>query len=1118
MLEKENNSLSNNPSKKNSYDADDIQVLKGLEGVRKRPAMYIGDQGKKGLHHLVFEVLDNSVDEAIGGYANEIKITLFKDNSVLVFDNGRGIPIDNHPEYNKPALEVIMEHLHSGGKFDNKSYKISGGLHGVGLSVVNALAEWLDVEICRDGLIYTQKFSRGVKVTEPTITKTTETDSYTKISFYPDDEIFEFDKNEVIYNPSTISNRIRELAFLTPQARFELHNKIKDEKEEFFYEGGIKEFISYLNKDKQPLHNDIIFISDSAENEHGALVYLDLAMQYNTTYQTNILTYANTINTVEGGVHLTGFKSALTRTFNSYIENFMEKKYQEHVLSGTDTREGLSAVLSVKLPDPQFESQTKIKLGNPEVRQIVSQIVTDKLTQYLEEHPQIAKKIVLKTINAKMAREAAQKARLLIRRKSVLDGARMPGKLADCSSNNPKECEIFIVEGDSAGGCFSGETKVALTDGRNLSFLELVEEEKKSKVNFCYTILSNGGIGIEKILNPGSTKTNAKVIKITLDGGDEIICTPEHLFLLRDGIYKQAQYLQKTDSLMPLVKKLSKKEHRITIEGYEMVLNPSTHKWEFTHVLADDYNLKNNKYLLEDGEIRHHFDFNKSNNNPTNIIRVSKEEHLKIHRENVLKTIQRPDVIEKCIKIKRSTDYRKMMSEIMKEMHDLLSQRAKKQWENDEYKQNMIKSWKAFYNLNREYRLENNRRLKEESKKYWASEENRKKQSKKVKKYFEDNPEMKTHLSMKAKEQWQDENLLQWRSEKTKAQWTPVFREKRRVAYNKTYFKSTITFMKEIFDKEGNLDRFNEIRKSVPKNRNILLLETFVNRFFEGNYSNAIEVIKNFNHKIKSIEVLEHPIEVFDIEVPNTHNFALSSGVFVHNSAKQGRDRGYQAILPLRGKILNVEKARMEKILQNNEIQAIIKALGVGIQEFNEINGSESENGVTEETEGIEESEYTLDLNKLRYHKTIIMCDSDIDGKHIETLLLTFFFRYMRPLIDGGYLYMAMPPLYKVSYKKSNHYVFTDKEKEEALKSIKLKYKLKNTDTVKIQRYKGLGEMNPEELYETTMNKETRKLKKVMYEDYIENDLIFTKLMGKEVKSRKKFIIANFDQANVLDV
>jgi DNA gyrase subunit B len=646
--------------------------------------MYIGDTGKKGLHHLIFEVLDNSVDEAIAGFANEIKVTLNKDNSVQVYDNGRGIPIDTHPEFKKPAVEVIMEYLHSGGKFDNKSYKISGGLHGVGLSVVNALTEWMDVEICRDGQLYKQRFSKGKKATEPEITEIKTNKPYTKISFYPDDGIFEFDKNEVIYNPSSISNRMRELAFLTPQARFELRNKIKDEKEEFYYEGGIKEFISYLNKDKQPLHSDIIYISDSSEDENGSVIYCDLAMQYNTTYQTNILTYANTINTIEGGVHLTGFKSALTRTFNSYIENFMDKKYKEHVLSGADTREGLSAVISVKLPDPQFESQTKIKLGNPEVRQIISQIVTDRLTQYLEEHPAKAKKIVLKTINAKLAREAAQKARLLIRRKSVLDSARMPGKLADCSSNDPKECEIFIVEGNSAGG-----------------------------------------------------------------------------------------------------------------------------------------------------------------------------------------------------------------------------------------------------------------------------------------------------------------------------------------------------------------------------------------------------------------------------------------------SAKQGRDRAYQAILPLRGKVLNVEKARMDKILQNNEIISIIKALGVGIQEYNEINGTENENGEVAETE---ESEKSFDLSKLRYHKIIVMCDADIDGKHIETLLLTFFFRHMRALIDGGFLYLAVPPLYKVSYKKSKKYVYSDSGRDKFMQEIKSKFKLKDTSSIKIQRYKGLGEMNPEELFQTTMNRETRTLKKITYEDYIENDLIFTKLMGKEVLARKKYIFSNFDEVNMLDI
>ncbi|MFX1409753.1 MAG: type IIA DNA topoisomerase subunit B [Promethearchaeota archaeon] len=671
----------NDPSQ-GSYEADDIRVLKGLDGIRKRPAMYIGSTGKQGLHHLIFEVLDNCVDEAIGGFADEIKITLNKNNSVQIFDNGRGIPIDNHPEYNKPALEVIMEHLHSGGKFDNKSYKISGGLHGVGLSVVNALTEWMDVEICRDRLCYKQKFSKGKKASEPDITKITTKESYTKITFYPDTEIFEFDNEERIFNPSTISNRIRELAFLTPHTRFELNDKITDVKEEFHYEGGLKEFIAYLNKDKQPLHNDIIYISDSYKDEDETEVICDIAMQYNQGYQTNILSYANTINTIEGGVHLTGFKSALTRTFNSYIETFMEKKYKGHVLSGSDTREGLSAVISVKLPDPQFESQTKIKLGNPEIRQIISQIVTERLTQYLEEHPQTAKRIVLKTINAKIAREAAQKARSLIRRKSALDSARMPGKLADCSSNDPEKVELFIVEGDSAGG-----------------------------------------------------------------------------------------------------------------------------------------------------------------------------------------------------------------------------------------------------------------------------------------------------------------------------------------------------------------------------------------------------------------------------------------------PAKQGRDRTYQAILPIRGKILNVEKARMDKVLQNTEIQAIIKALGVGFQEVNQMNGI---NGELEENG--EETEESFDLNKLRYHKVIIMCDADIDGFHIETLLLTFFFRYLRPLIDEGHLYIAVPPLYKVSYKSTKKYVYSDNQKENLLKNIKNKYKLKNFDSIKTQRYKGLGEMNSDELYETTMNRETRTLKKVTYEDYLENDLIFTKLMGKEVKARKKFIISNFDEVKTLDI
>ncbi len=658
--------MSNNTPNQDSYDAQDIQVLKGLDGVRKRPSMYIGDQGKKGLHHLIFEVLDNSVDEAMGGFADKISVVFNKDNSVSVADNGRGIPIDIHPEFKKPAVEVIMEHLHSGGKFDSKSYKISGGLHGVGLSVVNALTEWLIVEIHRDGNKYVQKFSKGKKQSEPEISEVKNNKSGTEISFYPDNNIFEFDPNERIFTFSTIANRMRELAFLTPQAKFEIYDEVTEEEEVFYYKGGLKEFITYLNKDKMPIHNDVITLQDTFEEDGGRMYQVDIAMQYNQGYQTNVLTYANTINTIEGGTHLTGFKSALTRTLNTYIEKDMDKKYKDHVLSGSDTREGLSAVISVKIPDPQFESQTKIKLGNPEIRQMVSQVITEKLYQYMEENPETAKKLLLKSISAKAAREAAQKARSLVRRKSALDSARLPGKLADCSSNNPEESEIFIVEGNSAGG-----------------------------------------------------------------------------------------------------------------------------------------------------------------------------------------------------------------------------------------------------------------------------------------------------------------------------------------------------------------------------------------------------------------------------------------------TAKQGRDREYQAILPLRGKILNVEKARMDKILKNNEIQSIIKALGVGVQ-------------------GVNDEDFNID--NLRYYKVIIFCDADVDGHHIETLLLTFFFRYMRPLIDEGYLYMAVPPLYKLSYRKSSEYVYTDADRDKKLEELVEKYKLKNTSSIKIQRYKGLGEMNPDELYDTTMNRDSRILKQVTYEDYLENDLIFTKLMGKEVKARKKFIIEHYSDVRTLDI
>ncbi|MFX1250144.1 MAG: DNA topoisomerase (ATP-hydrolyzing) subunit B [Promethearchaeota archaeon] len=1069
----------------NDYSAERIQVLQGLEAVRKRPGMYIGSTGSRGLHHLVHEVVDNSIDEAMAGYCDEINIIIHKNNSITIIDNARGIPVGEHPIYKKPAVEVIISSLHAGGKFDHTTYKVSGGLHGVGLSVVCALSKLFTVKVKRDGKIYQQQYIHGEKASELTIIGECDVDDTgTTITFLPDYEILD----TIEFDYEILNERIRELAFLNKGIKISLKDERPDEIEynEYYNDEGIVAFVEYLSEDQERINDPIYF-----EKERNSVV-VEIAMSYTKSYTEQIYSFVNNIDTQEGGTHLEGFRSALTRTINNYAKKSNLLKDNEESFQGSDVREGLCAIINLRVPEPQFEGQTKTKLGNSEIRGIVASIVYEGLTAFLEQNPVISSRIVTKCKTASRAREAARKARLLVQRKGLLSFTTLPGKLVDCIERDPAKSELFLVEGNSAGGCFSGETKIALTDGRNLSFIEIIEEEKQGKENFCYTISNNGIIKTEKILNPRRTKANTKVIKITLDNNESIICTPDHQFMLRDGTYKQAQHLQKTDSLMPLVRRLSTIEDRITIEGYEMVLDPSTHKWKFTHVLADEYNLRNKIYSKKASEARHHIDFNKLNNNPTNILRVSRKKHMDIHKKHFSKTLQRQDAIEKYEEVKKSPEYRKKISEKMKEMSDLLSQRAKKQWENEEYKNYMTESWKRFYNSNEEYRLKNNKRIAEESRKYWSSDENRKEQSERKKKYFEKNPEAKKELSMKAKKQWEDENLLQWRSKKTKAQWTPEFREKRRIAYNKVYYNATIELMKKVIDKEGNLDNFNKIRKSTPKNKNILLLETFVGRFFKGDYDKAIETIKYHNHKIKSIEIINTPIDVYDIEVPNTHNFALASGVFVHNSAKQGRNAEFQAILPLRGKVLNVEKARKSQILENKEIGTIITALGTGIQMDIE-SDSNTENGEEEKKEEI------FNLSKLRYHKVILMMDADIDGAHIKTLLLTFFFRYMKPLIEAGHLYIAVSPLYRVEKGKKRYYAYTDQELEELLEEI-------GKDGIKTSRFKGLGEMSWQELRETTMDPRSRVLHLVTIEDLERSDAIFSSLMGEHVKVRREYI------------
>jgi len=1053
------------------YGSKNIKVLEGLEGVRHRPAMYIGSTGKQGLHHLVYEVVDNSVDEAMAGFCSVIDVTLEKNGSVTVVDDGRGIPVDTHPIYKRPAVEVVVTKLHAGGKFDKGSYAVSGGLHGVGISVVAALSKNMKVIVKRDGKIHQQEYKIGKPIYDLKVTGKTESgDTGTEVNFIPDETIFSTTK----FDFSVLETRLREIAFLNKGLKIVLKDAESGKKEIFHYEGGLIEFVKWVNKSKEALHaKPVYFLKEDSK------VVVECAVQYNSGYQENVLSFVNTINTVEGGTHVVGFKTALTRAINDYANK--NKLIKNGNLTGDDVREGLTAIISVKVPEPQFEGQTKTKLGNSEIKGIVESVSFSSLVEFFEENPVVSKRIVSKSLESQSARNAARKAKELVRRKSAFSLGGLPGKLADCSAKKSEETELYLVEGDSAGGCFSGDTEVALADGRDVSFEQLLGEERQGKQNFCYTIKEDGSVGIEEIKNPRVTKKDVSVIKVILDNNKEIICTPDHKFMLRDGSYKEAKDLTKEDSLMPLHKRISKIGGRVTIEGYEMVWDQKKN-WIFTHMLADEYNLLKNIYEKAQGEHKHHIDFNKRNNNPSNIIRLSKEEHLMLHSEHLGRTLHREDVKAKATEAHRNPEYRRKVSNWAKqpEVREMLSERAKKQWKDEEYRNYMAQKFLEFYNSNDEYRKKNNEVLDKNQQEYWKDAKNRERVSEKVKKFFEENPDAKEYLSNMAKEQWKDEVLLIWRRQKTKEQWTPEFREKRMKSYNKTYYNRTISFMKSVAENDENLNRFDELR--IKKNdKSVLSLGTFCSRFFNDDKEAMLEAVKNWNHKIKSVEFLKQKIDVYDIEVPNTHNFALASGVFVHNSAKQARNKENQAILPLKGKILNVEKANPIKVMSSEEISNLVTAVGAGIGD-------------------------TFDVSKIRYSRIIIMTDADVDGAHIKTLLLTFFFRFMRGLIDNGNVYIAVSPLYRVR-KKKVHYVYSDQELKTLISKLG-----GNPD---VQRFKGLGEMNPEQLWETTMDPSKRLLKKVTVEDAVKADEVFSRLMGDDVEARRQFIAERAHEAEI---
>ncbi len=1111
------------------YDASDISVLEGLEPVRRRPGMYIGTTGPEGMHHLIWEIFDNSRDEAMGGFCNDIEVVLLPGNRVRVADNGRGVPVDIHKKTKVSALETVMTTLHAGGKFggENSGYKVAGGLHGVGASVVNALSIYCKAEIHRDGGRYVQEYSIGKK--KSAVKKIGVSKLHgTIITFEPDQEVFgdiKFDWNIVVSHIRQQAYLVKGLKILIIDARQWDNKKGLDDSDvfyfrdlglelpsvSFYFEGGLVSLVKYYNKFQKPVHDNIFYIQKELDN-----VGVEIALQYVDDIMERLTPFANNIYTREGGTHVTGFKTALTRTLNTYCKKNEMMKESEGGFTGEDVLEGLTAVISVKLREIQFEGQTKGKLGSMEAQGAVATVLGDAFTSFLEENPDDAKAIINKSILALKARKAAKAAKDSVLRKGALEGMTLPGKLADCQSKSAEESELFLVEGDSAGGCWIDKTEIALADGRNLSMKELIKEDKQGKQNFCYTMQTNGHVGLAPIKNPRLTKRNAEVIKIILDNDEELICTPDHPFRLINGLYKAACKLTPNDSIAPLYRKISKKGEGTSLDGYEIVFDPKKQRWIPTHVLADMYNLKNEIDTPINGSHRHHVDFNKRNNNPTNIQRVSYEEHMSIHYSHLEHTLHRPDVKIKSAEAKRTKVFREKAKMKSLEKRELFSENAKKQWQDESYKKYMTEKFLEFYHSNGEYRLANNKLLSENQKTYWASLDNRKKQSEKVIESFEKHPERKDWLREEARKEWSNKILLAWRSEETKKQWTPEFREKRKKSYNQTYLKKALKTLHDIYTRKGSVDVeiYNEIRKET-NDKSLITLETLCDRFFDGNKDKLFDAAVHYNHRIKKIEEVKERFDVYDIEVPGTHNFALASGVFVHNSAKQGRDRRTQAILPLRGKILNVERARIDKMLASKEVRALVIAMGTSIGD-------------------------TFDVEKIRYHKIIIATDADVDGSHIRTLLLTLFYRYFRQIIDAGYIYIAQPPLYKIKRGKEILYAYTDAEKlkiigkeadiseiqpadlpAEAETEEGVDQNLEpNTSNLKpnrvhIQRFKGLGEMNPEELWETTMDPKNRVLKKVNIDDAEEANKVFDILMGSEVPPRKSFIQSNAKLAEI---
>lgn len=971
--------------------------------------MYIGTTSQMGLNVLVREIWDNSIDEYTAGFGDTIDIEIFKNGRVRVIDHGRGIPVGPHPEWKKPdgtpldTLTGILTILHAGGKFgeEGSAYKSAAGLHGVGSKCANALSKEFIATVKRDGKIYQQKFKYGDPVTDVEVIGSCDiNDTGTTIEYEPDPNIF---KQTVLPNCNALQNKIDEVTSLNGGLTIKYKNNNTNVEKVFHHPDGINSYVKTIIGEKKKLFEEPFYYSEMVKVDNKC-INVEFSFIYDDEDKPAEVfkTFANNVNTTEGGYHLVGFRDSYKKCMNDFII--------KNNLSKTDVElryllDGIYCIISVRVPEAEFEGQTKNKLGNIEAKAAVIIAVEKMFEKLSDSRSEDIKLIADRAIKVKIAEEAARKARQNARAANKASKMALPGKLIDCS-NKTGYRELFLVEGDSAGGCHTYDTKVKLADGRDLEIGKIVEEFNQGKTNYVYSCDKNGKIFVQPITDAFITKRNTQVIRLTLDNGEQIKCTPEHPYMLRDGSYKEAQYLTKEDSLMPLY--FNRSNHPFfnnfdipsNEQTYEFIKMNNDNKWYATHrIVAEQY------YGIKPNNMHtHHKDINSLNNNPENLEYMDSSTHLSLHAD-----IRRND--ENYIK--------------------LVSENTKKQWKNEEFRkliservrQNMLNGG-GLVMVHRN-KMKNDPQYFENNWKKLHGEAQSKKRRKSLIKYYAEHEEVREKLSLQAKKQWKNEELLRWRSEKTKEQMNdPIQREKRRNTMMKNRINKALSIINNMLNNniEFNKKNYEDIRKQQENYKFIASWKLLLEKY--NSIDNIVNEARTYNHKVIKIEWLEQKEDVYDITVPPYSNFALSAGIFVHNSAKMGRFHKFQAILPLRGKVLNVEKVDISRVLNSDSIKGIISAIGTGVgTNFN--------------------------IKKARYDKILIMSDADVDGSHIRILLLTFFYNYMRPLIEAGMVYSTQPPLFKVILKDKSFIYLKD---DEALAIYKKKNGKKIDD---IQRFKG---------------------------------------------------------------